>query len=281
VNYAHDFHAGNFADVFKHALLTRLLLALQRKDTPFRVIDTHAGAGFYDLAGDAASRTGEWRDGVGRLRAATFSPDAADLLRPWLDALGPLGEAPPAFYPGSPVLAQQLSRRQDRLIFCELHPKAYAALAENIGRDKRAKAIHIDGYTGLKAYVPPVERRGVVLIDPPFESRDEFAAMGAATLAAWRKWKTGVYALWHPLKDVRAADQLAASLLEAGVDSLLQLRLQVETPRLDAPLAATGLLVVNPPYGFAEEAKILLPELAAMLARGPGANASIEILATK
>lgn len=281
MNYAHDYHAGNFADVFKHALLTRLLLALQRKETPFRVIDTHAGAGFYDLAGEAASRTGEWREGIGRLRAARFSPAAADLLRPWLDAVGPLGDGPPAFYPGSPVLAQQLLRRQDRMIFCELHPKTYAALAENIGRDKRAKTIHIDGYTGLKAYVPPVERRGVVLIDPPFESRDEFTAMGAATLAAWRKWKTGIYALWHPLKDIRAADRLAASLLEAGVDSLLQLRLQVETPRPDAPLAATGLLIVNPPFGFAEEAKILLPELAAALAQGAGASASIEVLATK
>lgn len=280
MNYSHAFHAGNFADVFKHALLCRLILALQRKDTAFRFIDTHAGAGLYDLTEEAAARTGEWRGGVGRFAGASLSPAAASLLAPYLDLVGPLdAQGRPSLYPGSPVLAQSLLRPQDRMIFCEMHPPTHRLLAENIGRDKRAKAILIDGYTGLKAYVPPVERRGLVLIDPPFEQRDEFEQMAAATLAAWRKWPTGVYALWYPIKDARAVAALSAGLLAAGVRSALRLSLQVETPQPDGPLAATGLLLVNPPFGFADEARALLPPLAELMARGAGASARIEVLA--
>jgi 23S rRNA (adenine2030-N6)-methyltransferase len=280
LNYSHSFHAGNFADVFKHALLTRLVLALQRKDSALRLLDTHAGEGLYDLAGEASGRTGEWRDGIGRFSNAKLSSESARLLAPYLDAVGPLDAAGrPSLYPGSPILAQTLLRPQDRMIFCELHPKAHRALAENLGRDKRAKAILIDGYTGLKAYLPPVERRGLVLIDPPFEARDEFARMGEAVLTAWRKWRTGVYALWHPVKDARAATALGESMVAAGVANVLRLHLQVREPRPDSPLAATGLLVLNAPFGFEDEARALLPELAGLLAQGPGAEARIESLA--
>ena len=280
MNYSHSFHAGNFADVFKHVLLTRLVLALQRKESAFRLLDTHAGEGLYDLAGEASGRTGEWRDGIGRFVNAKLSSESVRLLAPYLDAVGPLDAAGrPSLYPGSPVLAQTLLRPQDRMIFCELHPKAYRALAENLGRDKRAKAILIDGYTGLKAYLPPVERRGLVLVDPPFESRDEFARMGEAVLTAWRKWRTGVYALWHPVKDAHAATALGESMVAAGVANVLRLHLQVREPRPDSPLAATGLLVLNAPFGFEDEARALLPELAGVLAQGPGANARIESLA--
>ena len=265
--------------MFKHALLTRLILALRRKDSPFRIIDTHAGSGLYDLSGDAAGRTGEWREGIARFHDAALTAEARALLAPWLDIIGPLdAEGRPSLYPGSPILAQALLRPQDRMICCELHPRAYAELAAALGRDRNAKAILIDGYTALKAFVPPRERRGLVLIDPPFERRDEFDRMAEAALAAWRKWKTGIYALWYPLKDERAAAALAGRLLAAGVASLLDLRLQVEHPRADGPLAATGLLVMNPPWGFDAEARALLPELARWLARGPGAKASVEIL---
>lgn len=280
LNYSHSFHAGNFADVFKHALLTRLILALQRKDAAFRLIDTHAGEGLYDLAGEAAARTGEWRDGIGRFANAKLSPETARLLAPYLEAVGPLDAAGrPTLYPGSPALAQALLRSQDRMIICELHPKAHRALTENLGRDRRAKAMLIDGYVGLKAFLPPVERRGVVLIDPPFEDRDEFVRMGEAALAAWRKWRTGVYALWHPIKDARAAAALGEAFVAAGVANVLQLQLQVRAPRPDAPLSATGLVVLNAPFGFEDEAEALLPELAQLLAQGPGAGARIEILA--
>jgi len=280
MNYTHSFHAGNFADVFKHTLLARLILALQKKDAAFRLLDTHAGEGLYDLSGAAAARTCEWRNGIGRFAEGRLSKEAVQLLAPYLDAVGPLNaEGRPVLYPGSPALAQALLRPQDRMICCELHPGAHRALVENLGRDRRVKAILIDGYTGLKAYLPPVERRGLVLVDPPFEARDEFGRMGDAVLTAWRKWRTGVYALWYPLKDAQAAAAQGERLVAAGVANVLRLVLRVRAPRPDAPLAATGMLVLNAPFGFENEARMLLPELAGLLAQGPGAQAEVESLA--
>ena len=186
MNYRHAFHAGGPADVVKHAVLARILVHLCNKPAAFRVIDTHAGAGLYDLRGPEATRSPEWRDGIARLLAAPIDGEAAALLAPYLDAvraLNPGGEL--AAYPGSPVVARALLRSQDRLVACELEPSAAAALAHNLGGDRRAKAIAIDGWTALNAYVPPPERRGVVLIDPPFEATDEFSrlARGAGSRA--------------------------------------------------------------------------------------------------
>lgn len=277
MNYRHGFHAGNFADVFKHALLVRLLLYLTRKDAPFRVIDTHAGEGGYDLASSEAERTLEWESGIGRL-ADLSGADAAtrELLAPYLDLVGPFVDGRPALYPGSPLIAARLMREQDRAIFCELRPDAFEALRYRFGRDARVKAIHIDGYTGLSAYVPPKERRGLVLIDPPFERTDEFPALFAAFLAAWRKWPTGVYALWHPSKDAAAERAFLDGFAREGVKRALRLSLAVA--RGGEGLKRTGLVVVNPPFVFEEEARALLSFLAPRLAQGPGAGFEIERL---
>src|SRR5215472_795573 len=167
MNYRHAFHAGNFADVFKHATLVRILVHLRAKPAPFRVIDTHAGTGRYDLDDAKAQRTGEWRAGIARLLAAAPSQDAKALLAPYLDAVANLN--PPAAlttYPGSPVLARAFLREQDRLIACELEAQAAAALARNLKGDSRCKAIAIDGWTAVNAYVPPKERRGLIVMDP-------------------------------------------------------------------------------------------------------------------
>jgi 23S rRNA (adenine2030-N6)-methyltransferase len=174
MNYRHAYHAGNFADVIKHAVLCRVLTYLREKPAAFRVIDTHAGAGVYDLTASDAGKTGEWRNGIDRLLSAQFDPSTRDLLVPYLDAVGACN--PPkrlTTYPGSPALARSFLRRQDRLIACELEPRAAAALARNLHGDIRVKTIAIDGWTALSAYVPPKERRGVVLVDPPFEQPDE------------------------------------------------------------------------------------------------------------
>jgi 23S rRNA (adenine2030-N6)-methyltransferase len=278
VNYRHGFHAGNFADVFKHALLARLLVYLARKDAAFRVIDTHAGEGAYDLAADEAERTLEWRGGIGRLSDLSDADDATrDLLAPYLDCVGALdAEGRPALYPGSPVIAARLMRAQDRAIFCELRPDAFEALRYRFGRDERVKTIHIDGYTGLGAYVPPKERRGLVLIDPPFERTDEFEAMFSAFLGAWRKWPTGVYALWHPSKDAQAERRFLDCFAQEGVKRALRLSLAVD--RGGEGLRRTGLVVVNPPFIFEEEAQRILAFLAPRLAQGGGAGYEIEWL---
>ncbi len=281
MNYRHGFHAGNFADVFKHALLARLLVYLTRKEAPFRVIDSHAGEGAYDLAGDEAERTGEWRGGVARLADLSAAPQAArDLLAPYLSCLGPFGaDGKPALYPGSPAIAQSFLRKDDRAIFCELRPDAYEALRARFARDKRIKAIHIDGYTGVGAFTPPKERRGLVLIDPPFEQKGEFFAMFDAFRAAHGKWPTGIYALWHPIKDEGETRAFYAALQGSGIKRILRLALSVGGS--GERLRRTGLVVVNPPFVLESEAAALLPVLTERLAQGPGAGFEIEWLAAE
>ena len=266
MNYKHAFHAGNFADVVKHALLTRILLHLAVKPAPFRFIDTHAGEGRYDLASAAADRTGEWRGGVELVRAARLPADAAALLAPYLAIVAGLG---PSEYPGSPLVAAALLRRSDRMICCELVPAAAARLRDVLGR--RAKVVALDGYAALNAFVPPVERRGLVLVDPPFEAADEFARLTDALATAHRKWATGVYAAWYPLKTPGAGQAFATALTSAGLSRLLRMELWVDAPDARRRLAGMGLIVVNPPFPLGAEAEILLPALATVLARDPAA----------
>jgi 23S rRNA (adenine2030-N6)-methyltransferase len=269
VNYRHDFHAGNFADVFKHVFLTRILLYLARKGTPFRVIDTHAGAGEYDLASEEAVRGGEWQDGIGRLTdLGNLGERARELMKAYLDLVGPLdAEGRPAFYPGSPRIIQALMRPQDRATFCELHPQAFAELRANFRRDERIACLNLDGYVGLNAGVPPKERRGLVLIDPPFERANEFDIAWDALRSAHAKWPTGTYALWYPVKDARALADFARRVAQSGVRRVLRLELAVDEPAAGGKLARTGLILINPPYVLDEEAAILLRALAQKLAR--------------
>jgi 23S rRNA (adenine2030-N6)-methyltransferase len=266
MNYRHAFHAGNFADVLKHAVLARILLHLCDKPQAFRVIDTHAGTGLYDLAGAEASRTGEWRDGIGRINAVTLTTAAQVLLKPYLDAVAALNpDGTLRRYPGSPLVALSLMRPQDRLIACELEPGAAAALAHNLRADKRAKSIAIDGFLALNAYVPPTERRGVVVIDPPFEERDEFARLARGLEAAHRKWATGVYLAWYPRKDPEGAAAFATRLKRHGLEKVL--RVEIELGGDPERLVGAGLLIVNPPWRLEDELGVLLPELAKALAK--------------
>jgi 23S rRNA (adenine2030-N6)-methyltransferase len=267
MNYRHAFHAGNFADVVKHATLGRVIAHLKEKPAAFRVVDTHAGFGLYDLTGPEASRTGEWRAGIGRLRAATLDPAARDLLAPYLDAVAALNpDGRIARYPGSPALAQHWLRTQDRLVACELEPRAAAALAAEMRRDRRIKVVAIDGYTALNAYVPPKERRGLVLVDPPFEQPDEFERLVEALAGAHRKWPTGLYLLWYPLKDARETDRFARRLARLGIPRILRAELTTARARTAERLGGTGLVVVNPPWRLEGELTVLLPALAGVLA---------------
>lgn len=270
MNYRHGFHAGNFADVLKHVVLTRILTHLNAKDKPWRVVDTHAGAGRYDLGSEEALRTHEWRDGVARLDQAPLAPAVEELLKPWREALAAARERFGAdAYPGSPWLCRHAMRAEDRLIAAELHEHTFRKLAHALGRDERCKALAIDGWNALRANVPPKERRGLVLIDPPFEDKDEFETLTTEFIAAHRKWPTGIYALWYPIKDARAVERLLDSILEAGIGRLLRLEIDVDRPEAAGGLSATGLILVNPPWRLAQEAKILLPALSERLAQGP------------
>ena len=280
MNYRHAYHAGNFADVFKHVVLTRILLYLGQKEAAFRVIDTHAGEGLYDLAGEAAEKTAEWRGGIGRLmNAATPPADVEALLAPYRAVVAPyLGDATPR-YPGSPAIAAALLRSRDRMIFCEAHSEVAQRLKENLGRDRRAKIIEIDGFTGLKAYVPPLERRGLVLIDPPFEAKDEFDRIAAGLETALKKWPGGSYLIWFPIKDRGAVAnfyrKLETVLAQARVSEALRLELWIDAIDKMPHLVGSGLVAINPPYVLEGEAKILLPFLAGTFAVSPAAGSAI------
>jgi 23S rRNA (adenine2030-N6)-methyltransferase len=216
-----DFHAGNFADVLKHAVLCRILHYLRGKPAAFRVIDTHAGSGLYDLAGENASRGGEWRDGIGKLMAAKIPEATAALLAPYLEVVRALNDRNRLrVYPGSPALARAWLRAQDRLIACELEPKASWWLSRNLQGDARIKILRIDGWTAMNAYVPPRERRGLVLVDPSFEADSDFPRLASGLAAAHRKWATGIYILWYPIKGRRQADAFAKQVRRLAIRAL-------------------------------------------------------------
>ncbi len=279
MNYRHAFHAGNFADVFKHAILSRIIVHLREKPQPFRVIDTHAGPGEYDLAGEEASRTGEWRKGIGRLLGSPIAPELGKLLKPYLEALKRANSGAFRLYPGSPLLALALMRPQDRLVACELEPGAAAVLAGKLKRDRRSKAVAIDGWVALNAYVPPKERRGLVIIDPPFEDKDDFARLAGHLAQAWRKWPTGVYALWYPIKDRGGPDALARALENSGIGKILRCEIECAAEGEVGQLGACGVIVVNPPWRLAGDLERMLPGLAAVLSAGRRGQWRIDWLA--
>jgi 23S rRNA (adenine2030-N6)-methyltransferase len=277
MNYRHGFHAGNFADVFKHAILARILAYMLRKEAPLRFIDTHAGAGRYDLAGAEARRSPEWREGVARLLKAKPPPRIAELLAPYLSAIGALGkDGAPLLYPGSPAIAQAMLRDGDRIALCEAHEEERQKLIAALGHDHRLSIVATDGYVALNAYVPPKERRGLVLIDPAYEETDEATRVAEALGRALAKWPSGVYALWRPIRELVAEARFLNTIAALGAPDILNLTLDVGPgavgPQGQRPLAQAGMLVVNPPYVLMSEARILLPWLAETLARqGRGA----------
>jgi 23S rRNA (adenine2030-N6)-methyltransferase len=284
MNYRHAFHAGNFADVLKHAVLAWWVAYLQQKPQPIRVIESHAGAGLYDLGSDAAMRTGEWREGVGRL-ASPFDARVEAFLAPYRHSLAAVGGADGGgrLYPGSPLIVAGMLRGDDRYLGAERHAGTarllVEALAERHPRDGRLKVLVRDGWEVLKATVPPPERRGLALIDPPFEAADEWRVVSDALIGAITKWPTGGFLVWYPLKNPRQADDLCAAVARAGARGALRLELMVDDLATATRLAGCGLVAVNPPWTLADEAAQLLPALAQRLARGSRAGYRCETVA--
>ena len=268
MNYQHEFHAGNFADVFKHAVFCRIVHYLRGKPAAFRVIETHAGAGLYDLANAKAMRGGEWQGGIGKLMDAQIPPTVANLLSPYLDVVRAINERSKLrTYPGSPALARAWLRPQDRLLACELVPAVAAALSRNLRGDTRIKTLPIDGWVALNAYVPPKERRGVVLVDPPYEAEDDFHRLTNGLEVAHRKWATGIYALWYPIKGRREVDTLAKRLRRLALPKVLRAEVLVSPLSDPTRLNGAGMIVVNPPWALESELSMLLPTLAGILGR--------------
>lgn len=274
MNYRHAFHAGNFADVMKHVTLVAVLLHLRKKEKGFRVVDTHAGRGLYNIAAGEALRTGEALDGIGRLREFVPDPAAPMVLATYLQIARSWG---PGHYPGSPLIVARLLRAQDHLFAFERQPDEAKVLAETLAGFPNAKSACADGYARLTSLLPPPERRGLVLIDPPYEADDEFAQAARALGVARERFATGIFLLWHPVKLKAEADALLGEARAQGPQDILRLMIDVGGEGSDeVRLSSAALLIVNPPYGLAEEMRSVFSALSPHLGRGAPARMEIE-----
>lgn len=283
MNYRHQFHAGNFADVMKHALLVGLVRALQKKEKGFLYLDTHAGRGGYDLAaadtGDSRARAPEHPDGIGRLLVSDGLPERVAeylaLVREFDRREGGAGDGR-RFYPGSPWLAGELARAQDRAVLCEQQPAECVALRERFQFSPRTVVQEVDGYGALRAMLPPPERRALVLIDPPFEAQGEFAQIAAALAEGLRRLPGGVFAVWYPLTERARLDDFFAALREMRLPPTLAAELAIVGERSAIKLKGCGLVVINPPWQFEREAGATLTFLAKALAQAPGGGGRVD-----
>lgn len=275
MNYRHAYHAGNFADVLKHLVFVLVIEYLKHKDAAFRVIDTHAGPGRYLLNAPQAVKTGEWSSGIGRLLgpdAPSLPSQVAGILARYLDVVRAENSGQRVeVYPGSPLIARRLLRRQDFLVANELHPEDGTELKVLLGRDRRAKVLALDGWMTLRSLLPPKERRGVVLIDPPFEEEGELARMAAGLGEALRRFKSGIYICWYPIKDIKPVASFHKKLaaMEAG---MLRVEIMLRAPADPLRLNGCGLVIANPPFTLHDRLAVVLPVLKDLLADGPGAD---------
>jgi 23S rRNA (adenine2030-N6)-methyltransferase len=271
MNYRHAYHAGNFADVVKHLSLVSIVEHLKKKPAPFAVIDTHAARGLYDLGGEEARRSGEAAGGIARVRDIAKGPVTL------MTYLGIVRRAGEDRYPGSPLIAAQLLRPQDRLVAVEKHPEDARALATALKPFRRARVAQADGYASLPSLLPPPERRGLVLIDPPYEAPDEFALAAQAVSQIQRRFATGIATIWFPIKSAAAADAFCGEVLAAGPRKILRLDVSVDAPQ--GKLAASGVLIVNPPFGFEDEMRQTLSVVAPKLGGAAPAAFDFRMLA--
>ena len=283
MNYRHQFHAGNFADVMKHALLVRLVRAHQKKEKGFLYLDTHAGRGRYDLeraaTGDSLARQPEWPDGIGRLWRRSDLPAGLQeyfaLVQGFDREAGNVAPTP-RFYPGSPRIAALLARAQDRLALAEKHPSECEALRAEFSGTPSVSVHDIDGYTAVRAMLPPPERRAVVLIDPPFEALNEFAQIVTAVREGLQRFPAAVFAVWYPLTGRARVDEFLAAVRDTAPPPTVAFELEIAGDQAPMKMKGCGLLVVNPPWQFEAEAKPILTFLADALAQAPGGRARVE-----
>lgn len=264
LSYRHGFHAGNFADVFKHAVLTLLLEALRRKEKPFAYLETHAGAGRYDLSGAFALKNAEFRSGIGRLWARTDVPSE---LSHYLGAVRTSNRGDDLrLYPGSPLIARTLLRPQDRMVLCELHNSEIVRLQELFAHDRQVTVYHRDGYPMLKALLPPPERRGLVFCDPSFELKGEREKTVEALATAWKRWPTGMFALWHPIQERAVTERLYRCFRNTGMPKMLLAELYVLPEAVGKQMTGSGMILVNPPWQLDDQLQSTLPWLKKVLA---------------
>ena len=267
LSYRHVFHAGGFADVIKHVVMVEILEHLTRKTSPFVYIDTHSGAGLYDLRSEQAARLEEYRRGIAKLNVKAF-PE----LRTYLDIVRKHNpEERLDYYPGSPLIASHFLRDGDRSWLYELHPTDFTLLQARFADNDRVRVMHDDGFRQLASLLPPVSRRGLVLIDPPYEVKNDYSRVYETIARAWRKFSSGIYALWYPVVERVRIEELERKFISGGIGRIQLYELGISGDAPGRGLSAAGMIVVNPPWMLLEKMSVLLPRLAAVL--GPGNRA--------
>ncbi|MEP2947829.1 MAG: 23S rRNA (adenine(2030)-N(6))-methyltransferase RlmJ [Lentilitoribacter sp.] len=278
MNYRHIYHAGNFADCLKHTVFSRIITYMQRKDKAFRIIDTHAGPGIYDLSSEEAQKTGEWQDGIGRLLEAEWSKKAKELLEPYFSAVEAYNsDGKLQFYPGSPMLARNLMRKQDRLTLNELHPEDFKNLSKHFAGDIQVKTQEISGWSGLKSNLPPKEKRGILLVDPAFEEKGDFFRMVRGAGEALERFSTGTMCFWYPIKHGLEMKEFNHDMTNVvGHPNTIVTELWVKDSQKS--LNGSGMVIVNPPFTLVNELRIILPEMAKILSQGDDSGWRVNVL---
>ncbi|AKR79122.1 MULTISPECIES: 23S rRNA (adenine(2030)-N(6))-methyltransferase RlmJ [Edwardsiella] len=269
LSYRHSFHAGNHADVLKHTVQSLIIAALKEKDKPFLYLDTHAGAGRYLLSGEHAEKTGEYLEGIARLWQRDDLPEA---LTPYMDAVRHFNRSGQLrYYPGSPLIARQLLREQDRLHLSELHPSDFPLLRAEFQKDERARVVRENGYQQLKSQLPPATRRGLILIDPPYELKSDYQDVVKGIQEGHKRFATGTYALWYPVVLRQNIKRMIHALEETGIRRILQIELAVRPDSDQRGMTASGMIVINPSWKLEEQMRSLLPWLhQALVPQGTG-----------
>lgn len=259
LSYRHSFHAGNHADVLKHTVQSLIIESLKEKDKPFLYLDTHAGAGRYQLSGEHAERTGEYLEGIARIWVQESVPEELKTYLEAVSALNPRGDL--RFYPGSPLIAAHLLRDHDKLNISELHPSDFPLLRNEFSRDNRARVVREDGYQQLKSQLPPSSRRGFVLIDPPYELKSDYQAVVKGIQEGHRRFATGTYAVWYPVVLRQQIKRMVKDFQATGIRKILQIELAVRPDSDQRGMTASGMIVINPPWKLESQMKSVLPWL--------------------
>lgn len=267
LSYRHSFHAGNFADVLKHIVLVEILEHLTAKEKAFEYIDSHAGAGLFDLSHGHAEKLGEYRNGIGRLWGEDWKE-----LRSYFGIIRACNASSSLiYYPGSPLIATQFLRPRDKAWLFELHPTDFRRLEKNTGDFRNVRVSCLDGHQGLLGVLPPASRRGLVLIDPAYEIKTEYEQVFATVKKAHRKFSTGVFAIWYPVVDRSRVKELELSLTGSGIRDIQRFELGLAPDSDDRGMTASGMIVINPPWKLFEKMSGLLPRLADVMGEnGPG-----------
>lgn len=267
LSYRHAFHAGNFADVLKHLVQVEVLQYLQQKDKPIIYIDTHAGAGMYSLTSEHSTKTAEHLSGISAIKSLDW-PELTNYLT-LINSINATHNQQ-MLYPGSPMIALQLLREQDKAALYELHPTDFKLLTENIPGDRRIKIYNDDGFKGLLSILPPTIKRGLILIDPPYEIKTDYQTVVSTLIKAYQKFATGTYALWYPVVERERINQIEEQLKNSGIRNIQLFELGLKPDTSERGMTSAGMIVINPPWTLANTLNTLLPKLAKHLGQGQG-----------